>query len=508
MAGLKDLWDYLSQLNVQDQQAGIPASGVYNPPQSLPQPPPMQMASPVAAPAVQQAQAVPNPVIASRPQSLSDRIAAALNPPPSNPIAGTDAYLGLPASQPQSQAQVPQAPQPQAAPIAAPAAPVAAAPSASGGSWTDALDDPTRMGYLQAGLNLLAALQDRRTARQALPRAIQGFIGGREAGRDAQYQRLQRGQVEAQVKARQEILDDPNTSPETKRLISLLSPTDYGRVVAAQEASKAEFGQRAALAGLQARAQENAPKTDIAKLNADFQAGRITAEERDAGLAKLTDTGSSSWQTAQDQNGRPYYVDPRTRQPVIGSDGNLLRPTDNRQNVISQGEGALRGEVEKRLAPIRSQISAYSTLESSLGQNSGAGDLAAIYQFMKALDPNSVVREGEFATASNSAGVPTAIVNYYNKLVNGERLSDSQRGDFLRTARDGLTALRKNVETDLSSYRDIANRQGYNANNVFLPINWPSMSAASGSMAQPSANRSAAPTMDEIQAEMKRRGLN
>jgi hypothetical protein len=36
---------------------------------------------------------------------------------------------------------------------------------------------------------------------------------------------------------------------------------------------------------------------------------------------------------------------------------------------------------------------------------------------MKMLDPTSVVREGEFATAQNAASIPIKIVNMYNKAL-------------------------------------------------------------------------------------------
>jgi len=64
----------------------------------------------------------------------------------------------------------------------------------------------------------------------------------------------------------------------------------------------------------------------------------------------------------------------------------------------------------------------------------GAPSIAMVYKFMKALDPASVVREGEFAIAENSSGVPDAIRNYYNKLANGERLSESATANFVKTA--------------------------------------------------------------------------
>lgn len=62
------------------------------------------------------------------------------------------------------------------------------------------------------------------------------------------------------------------------------------------------------------------------------------------------------------------------------------------------------------------------------------GDVSFIYQYMKMLDPGSVVREGEFATAQNAAGVPDRVRNMWNQALHGARLNPSQRAEMLATA--------------------------------------------------------------------------
>lgn len=54
----------------------------------------------------------------------------------------------------------------------------------------------------------------------------------------------------------------------------------------------------------------------------------------------------------------------------------------------------------------------------SLSSESGLGDTAAVYQFMKGLDPSSVVRETEFAMAASTAGLADKAKNYFTKLQN------------------------------------------------------------------------------------------
>lgn len=68
------------------------------------------------------------------------------------------------------------------------------------------------------------------------------------------------------------------------------------------------------------------------------------------------------------------------------------------------------------------------------GEGSAMGDLAAIFSYMKTLDPGSTVREGEAASAQNAAGIPERVRNIYNNLISGERLSPEQRADMANTA--------------------------------------------------------------------------
>lgn len=63
-----------------------------------------------------------------------------------------------------------------------------------------------------------------------------------------------------------------------------------------------------------------------------------------------------------------------------------------------------------------------------------AGDLALIFNYMKVLDPGSVVRESEFATASATGSLLERAKAQLNKMTGGERLSDLQRQDFVNRA--------------------------------------------------------------------------
>ena len=100
---------------------------------------------------------------------------------------------------------------------------------------------------------------------------------------------------------------------------------------------------------------------------------------------------------------------------------------------------------------------AYRKIDTAANNPSAAGDLSLIFGYMKMLDPGSTVREGEFATAQNSAGIPDRVVNMYNKALSGERLNENQRTDFLNQAKgvwDSQLDAQKDVDDRFKKFGD------------------------------------------------------
>jgi hypothetical protein len=63
-----------------------------------------------------------------------------------------------------------------------------------------------------------------------------------------------------------------------------------------------------------------------------------------------------------------------------------------------------------------------------------AADIALIMKYMKALDPTSVVREGEFKTLGNAGSLPTQVQNWYNSYATGNKLTPEVRKEIKSSA--------------------------------------------------------------------------
>jgi len=104
---------------------------------------------------------------------------------------------------------------------------------------------------------------------------------------------------------------------------------------------------------------------------------------------------------------------------------------------------------------------AYAKVETVAVDPSPAGDLSLIYNFMKMLDPTSVVREREFDNAAKAApALEKAGISWdkVSALWKGEMLTPRGRADFLHQAKnvfDSQLGSHLNLE---QQYRGLAKR--------------------------------------------------
>jgi hypothetical protein len=154
-------------------------------------------------------------------------------------------------------------------------------------------------------------------------------------------------------------------------------------------------------------------------------------------------------------------------------------PADKRPEL----EGKMRKEYNEQTKPYQEVKSAYGRLLSS--EDNAVGDLSLIFAYMKMLDPGSVVREGEFATAQNAAGVPEQIRNMYNKAVSGERLNKSQRESFKSQAKGLYNSALESEKTVRTGLERISKGYGLNTQNIFYSA---TEQAPAGAPPAPAAN--------------------
>lgn len=159
--------------------------------------------------------------------------------------------------------------------------------------------------------------------------------------------------------------------------------------------------------------------------------GQVRFDGNNQPIAQGIPANSNDWTEVTLEDG-VYAVNKKdpTQRTKIGP-----RPDRNEGEgrQFSQEEKLRQGYI-KEAKPFADLRTNYSRIKAANKDNTGASDIAMVYSFMKMLDPTSVVREGEFATAENAGGVPQQIQSLYNKVINGQRLAPEVRQQFMQQA--------------------------------------------------------------------------
>lgn len=164
-------------------------------------------------------------------------------------------------------------------------------------------------------------------------------------------------------------------------------------------------------------------------------------------------------------------------QTRYSADGKPIVSAGTSSSDVFDRETKLRGEFSKQLGTFQDVHDGYGRVIAATEQRqvnpnaqSPAADISLIFGYMKMLDPGSVVREGEYATAQNAASVPERVRNAYNKAMSGEFLTPEQRQGFIEQAESVYGKARSGAEGVAERYRGIASQYGVDpGRSVYLP---------------------------------------
>lgn len=104
----------------------------------------------------------------------------------------------------------------------------------------------------------------------------------------------------------------------------------------------------------------------------------------------------------------------------------------------------------------------------SASRKTAAGDVSLIFAYMKLLDPQSVVREGEQATAQNTTSVPGQLRNFYNRALTGQRLNEDQRKEFSSAAIGAFQSNQQAIDTFRNSISSSVTPFGGSPDQIFI----------------------------------------
>jgi len=214
---------------------------------------------------------------------------------------------------------------------------------------------------------------------------------------------------------------------------------------------------------------------DIANITTDINSGALSVE---VGAGMIADVRANAVETEEfdpkTDEGRSI-ADQIAINKIFGSDSQEAK--DYAAAVASSDAG--EPPDLSNIAGIRKEFTSLSgdfvtvrdnveNVRRAAKDPSAAGDMALIFAFMKANDPGSVVRESEFATAQNAASLGGRIGAAANRVLNGERLTEEQRADFVATTEKLYQGRMQKQNLLIEQFTGIANRAGINPSDVIV----------------------------------------
>lgn len=281
------------------------------------------------------------------------------------------------------------------------------------------------------------------------------------------------GQMVSSLPGGKDVIESVNKSEEGRRA-ARMEPSVLKEAAAkadkavadaiTAQATATNAPERAAADAALARAQ-----ADKAKVDAKFAEQNVLADLKkkaaDLGLTQAQ-TGSAIAQT------RKLGVETATA--VLQLEALKATGGVDPQKKFDQEE-KIRKEWQARSKVYGDLSGTFSNIQASANAKTGPGDIALITGFMKMLDPGSVVRETEFATARDTAGLFDRLANQAQKLQSGQifSLDSKQRQEYVALAKQYLDAAQKKADQEKKDLGVVVKNYALNPENVF-GINTPS----------------------------------
>jgi hypothetical protein len=210
------------------------------------------------------------------------------------------------------------------------------------------------------------------------------------------------------------------------------------------------------------RERENQTRKWIAQYHPEYANAPIPI------AMELIKKGPKQRRIVQGPGGKPFYEDGTPVLPKV--EWPEPSPFKDFTDQVKTG-GQVRKEFQDITKPYRAVRDSYNRIQASATNPSPAGDLAMIFNYMKMLDPGSVVRESEFATAATAKPLLERLgisFDAVSAVWEGKKLTPEQRNDFLSRAQKLYSVQSDQYSKTADQYRELAKRYNLDPSNIVL----------------------------------------
>lgn len=193
-----------------------------------------------------------------------------------------------------------------------------------------------------------------------------------------------------------------------------------------------------------------------------LQAGDMTAAEElltlDGALASLTAKPKEFKQGTGAMAG--YSFDPTTGEysidPALKAELDADKESKADKNRLTAKDVAgVNDKVTALTKDVRGIVASAKSLDNLKARGSAASKLAAVFKFMKTLDPTSVVRESEQGQVYAAQGAAASLAGQLNQLLGEGALTEQGFQDVVDTAKNLANSAVEASENEVSSYLDV-----------------------------------------------------
>ena len=214
----------------------------------------------------------------------------------------------------------------------------------------------------------------------------------------------------------------------------------------------------------------------------------LTPPNEAAAHALISVDGGDRMILADPKTGKPIYTYPKGLPPQTSEQ------VQQHAQQLYQREQGIAGDYQqqtKTFATVAQQIGVFNESVAGARRGDAAAQMQMVYSYMHILDPNSSVREGEYANASNAAGVPEVVRNMWNKLQKGAFLPPDAVNRFAAQVNKDAAMWHRRLQPYITHFSRRAKDNGVDPKHVVQDY-FDDGGAASTSSAAPSG-RAAVP---------------
>lgn len=167
-------------------------------------------------------------------------------------------------------------------------------------------------------------------------------------------------------------------------------------------------------------------------------------------------------------SGYQWNQDRSALMPIPGGPADKQGATGLDQKDINTQTNAVADDFTRQSGPFVDMRDAYRRIEQAIQSPSPAGDMAVVYNYMKLLDPGSVVREAEFETAAKAGSFGEQVRAAVERASSGKLLTDEMRADFVKQAQGMMQSqLQSHNQLELQ-YSDRSAREGLDPRSTVI----------------------------------------